>query len=178
MSLRRLSLISKLTFSVCVISVVRLVVLSRLEAYDVTWNYVNAAIWSAAEPSMGVIAVCVPSLRPLIALVWKGRHRSAPAAMNGARTSASPYSSRIMWASCGKDQVQLVRRFTQLEDLLPTGDRDHWGHKANVHGGKCRSTAKSEEVSYVGTKVRLGGIRVKNEVIITSHVWDYKDHLY
>lgn len=28
-------------FSVCIISVVRLIVLSRLEAYDVTWNYVN-----------------------------------------------------------------------------------------------------------------------------------------
>lgn len=37
-------------FSVCFISIIRLVVLSRLHEFDVTWNYVNAAIWSAAEP--------------------------------------------------------------------------------------------------------------------------------
>lgn len=57
--------------SVCIISIVRLIVLSRLEEFDVTCecpflrtflikligrhlgNYVDAAIWSAAEPAMG-----------------------------------------------------------------------------------------------------------------------------
>lgn len=47
---------------VCIISIIRLVVLSRLASVDVTWNYVNSAIWSAAEPSMGVISACTPSL--------------------------------------------------------------------------------------------------------------------
>ena len=37
-------------FSVCFISIIRLVVVARLHDFDVTWNYVNAAIWSAAEP--------------------------------------------------------------------------------------------------------------------------------
>ncbi|KAI4133647.1 MAG: hypothetical protein LQ341_006147 [Variospora aurantia] len=43
---------------VCIISIIRLVVLSRLHHADVTWNFVNSAIWSAAEPCMGVVSAC------------------------------------------------------------------------------------------------------------------------
>ncbi|MCJ1259543.1 hypothetical protein MMC24_007381 [Lignoscripta atroalba] len=39
---------------VCVVSIVRLVVLDRLEQVDVTWNFVDAAIWSAIEPTIGI----------------------------------------------------------------------------------------------------------------------------
>lgn len=53
--------------SVCIISIIRLVVLSRLENDDVTWNFVNSAIWSAAEPCMGVIsAVSAPSSKATV----------------------------------------------------------------------------------------------------------------
>ncbi|MDI1490806.1 MAG: hypothetical protein OHK93_002010 [Ramalina farinacea] len=51
---------------VCIISIIRLIVLSRLSDADVTWNYVDSAIWSAAEPCMGVISACIPSLHPLV----------------------------------------------------------------------------------------------------------------
>ena len=166
------------TSSVCVVSIVRLVVLSRLEAYDVTWNYVNAAIWSAAEPSMGVIAACIPSLRPLFALVWKGSHRGPFVDSNGDQTYASSNSSRSIWPSHGKDEAQPVGRFRRLEDLLSSGDRGRWGHEANIDGGKRQGTTSSEEVGLGNMNDRMGGIRVKNEIIITSHVWDYKDRLY
>ncbi|KAG6993905.1 hypothetical protein G7Y79_00049g084650 [Physcia stellaris] len=46
---------------VCFISIIRLIVVARLHDFDVTWNYVNAAIWSAAEPCRRVFHLYVPS---------------------------------------------------------------------------------------------------------------------
>ncbi|KAL8636285.1 MAG: hypothetical protein Q9228_006308, partial [Teloschistes exilis] len=42
-------------------------------------NYVPAATWSAAEPSVAVVSACLPSLRPLfVRIVWGGNHRPKP----------------------------------------------------------------------------------------------------
>jgi len=166
------------TNSVCVISIVRLIVRSRLGEYDVTWNYVNAAIWSVAEPSMGVIAACIPSLRPLISLVWKGSHRGPTMVSKSAQATNSSDSSRMIWPVRGKDDVQPVGGFTRLEDPNSGSDRDRWGHEANAQGGKYQETTGSNEIDLEEMNPGAGGIRVKKEVTVTSHAWDYKDRLY
>ncbi|KAG8525603.1 uncharacterized protein KY384_009247 [Bacidia gigantensis] len=74
---------------VCIISIIRLVVLSRLTSVDVTWNYVDSAIWSAAEPSMGVISACLPSLRPLVSILLRGTVRGLGVSKYGLGSSAT-----------------------------------------------------------------------------------------
>ena len=165
------------TPSVCVISIVRLIVLARLEAYDVTWNYVNAAIWSAAEPSMSVIAACLPSLRPLIALALKGTHRGPTLiSKKSAQATSSSGSSRVIWPARTVEDAEPAGGFTRLEETAIGRDRDRWGQcETAVRGGKRQSTSTFNEI---GMEEMNSGIRVKNEITITSHVWDYKDRVY
>ena len=152
--------------------------LSRLEKADVTWNFVNAAIWSAAEPSMGVIAACIPSLRPLIALLWKGSHRGPTMASKTLQDTSSSSSSKMKWTVHGNDDAQPTTGFARLQDSPSSGNFDRWGHEASIHGGKRKGTINSDEVYLEEMNAGQNGIRVKNEITITSHAWEYKDRLY
>ncbi|KAL2036834.1 hypothetical protein N7G274_010377 [Stereocaulon virgatum] len=166
---------------VCVISIIRLIVLSRLYDADVTWNYVNAAIWSAAEPSMGVIAACIPSLRPLVAYSWRGIHKDPTILTKKSdQATTSSGSSRMMWPSRvhGED---LVGGFTRLEEgrLRRDQTQDRWGHDVNVRGGKSNRASNVEgNVSLEELNSHHTGIRVKNEVTVTSTAWNYKDKVF
>lgn len=52
---------------VCVASVVRFYFLEGIdEGMDPTWVNVNAGIWSAVEPSIGVVSACLPIMGPLL----------------------------------------------------------------------------------------------------------------
>ena len=163
--------------SVCIISIVRLIVLARLEAYDVTWNYVNAAVWSAAEPSMGVIAACLPSLRPFVALVLKSTHRGPTViSKKYPQASDSSGSSKSIWPSRTAEDAEPAGGFTRLEDTAIGRERDQRGkNETAVRGGKRHSTNTFNEI---GLEEMNSGIRVKNEIIVTSHAWDYKDRVY
>ncbi|KAL2058653.1 hypothetical protein ABVK25_001381 [Lepraria finkii] len=166
---------------VCIISIIRLIVLSRLYDTDVTWNYVNAAIWSAAEPSMGVIAACIPSLRPLVAFLWRGSHKGRTLfSKKSAQATTSSGSSRMVWPTRNHGE-DLVGGFTRLEEGRRPRDQcqDRWGHDVNVHGGKNNGAANEEEdVSMEELNPTDTGIRVKSEVTVTSIAWDYKDKVF
>jgi hypothetical protein len=144
-------------------------------------NYVNAAIWSAAEPSMGVIAACIPSLRPLVVYSWRAIHKSPTIlTKKNAQATTSSGSSRILWPSRvhGED---LVGAFTRLEEgRLPRDqNQDRWGHDVNVRGGKSNRTSNVEgNVTLEEPGPHDTGIRVKNEVTVTSTAWDYKDKVF
>ncbi|KAF4977817.1 hypothetical protein FZEAL_5724 [Fusarium zealandicum] len=54
-------------FSVCIASAVRLHYLIIFESsVDTTWHMGDVAIWSSAEPSVGIISVCLPSFKPFL----------------------------------------------------------------------------------------------------------------
>ncbi|KAL6720706.1 hypothetical protein ACLMJK_002631 [Lecanora helva] len=160
---------------VCVISIVRLIVLSRLSAYDVTWNYVNAAIWSAAEPSMSVIAACLPSLRPLAALVWRGTYRGPTFIAKSSQATDSSTSSNLVLSPRGKEDVQRPGKFRRLQETFTGYDRDRWGHETAVQGGPRQGSTAFDDVDLEELN---SGIRVKNVVTVTSHPWDYKDRVF
>ena len=77
----------------------------------------------------------------------------------------------------GRDE-ELVGGFTRLEDGMRRDlSRDRWGHDVNVHGGRRNGRSRGEdEVSL--QEVRSTGIKVKQEITVTSEAWDYKDRLY
>ncbi|KAI4268121.1 MAG: hypothetical protein L6R38_007957 [Xanthoria sp. 2 TBL-2021] len=159
---------------VCIISIIRLVVLSRLENEDVTWNYVNSAIWSAAEPCMGVISACLPSLRPLVALMTRGTHRAPKIGGKSAQATTSSGSSRVVWRRKDTDHG---KHFSRLEDSV--AEQARWGHDVTVKGGRETDHGSSENISLQEINVPPGQIKVKEEIVVTSTDWlDYKDRVY
>lgn len=184
-------------YSVCIISIIRLIVLSRLADVDVTCkytysqpqgssnrsigNYVNSAIWSAAEPSMGVISACIPSLRPLVSLLTRGTTRGVGVSKT-TKTSAQDASSgvsRMVWRSPRIGDDGRDGYFERLDDSTEAGNRPQWGHETNVRGGKVAGRGAEDEISLEEMNVPAGGIRVKDEVRITSSDWlEYKDKVF
>ncbi|KAJ4406647.1 hypothetical protein N0V82_010070 [Gnomoniopsis sp. IMI 355080] len=53
-------------FLACIVSIIRMVFLSKIDYNDVTFTSVPAVLLSAVEPSLAVVLACVPLLRPLI----------------------------------------------------------------------------------------------------------------
>ncbi|KAL1848500.1 hypothetical protein Daus18300_013601 [Diaporthe australafricana] len=59
-----------LGFLTCIISVYRMKTLKvAAESTDPSWDNTDAAVWSFIELSIGVLAACLPTLRPLFALI-------------------------------------------------------------------------------------------------------------
>ncbi|KAL8677165.1 MAG: hypothetical protein Q9224_000751 [Gallowayella concinna] len=159
--------------SVCIISIIRLVVLGRLENEDLTWNFVNSAIWSAAEPCMGVISACLPSLRPLVALITRGTHRAPKEGGANVQGTNSSGSSRMVWRRRDSGQGK-AGQFSRLDDPTP-----RWGHDVTVKGGRDTEHGSEENISLQEINVPQGQIKVKEEIVVTSTDWlEYKDRVY
>ncbi|KAL8859341.1 MAG: hypothetical protein Q9178_004279 [Gyalolechia marmorata] len=159
---------------VCIISIIRLVVLSRIENVDVTWNFVNSGIWSAAEPCMGVICACIPSLRPLVASLTHGTHR--PPDMRGGK-SAQAYtsngSSGMIWRRKASENG---KRFSRLED--PFAEQARWAREVTVKGGRDTELGSVENLSLQEINVPAGQIQVMEEIVITRDWLEYNDRVY
>ncbi|KAL8974748.1 MAG: hypothetical protein Q9197_001010 [Variospora fuerteventurae] len=170
---------------VCIISIIRLVVLSRLHHADVTWNFVNSAIWSTAEPCMGVVSACIPSLRPLVALITRGTHKVR--SQSSDRTSSSGAYSKAVWGresggESGDDSGDGLH-FQRLTN--PLANKHHasrWGRNVSVRGGKDMERGGlggGDEVSLQEMNVPEGQIKIKEEITITSSDWlEYDDRVY
>ncbi|KAI4218473.1 MAG: hypothetical protein LQ349_008701 [Xanthoria aureola] len=59
----------------CTASVVRVVVLSRTKPEDITHGLGASSIWTTGEQSVGITCACLPTIRPLIARIWKGAQK-------------------------------------------------------------------------------------------------------
>lgn len=153
---------------VCIVAIVRLVVLSRLNKADITWNYVNATVWTSCEAAMGVVSTCLPSLRPLWSFVWKGS--CCGRTRKSTQGSTSTTSSKIMWRSMTGNEDKNLGNFTRLAD----GERpiQYKVKRTNTHG---------EPHETIGDDIPLPerGIRVKTEItLISSERIDYEDRLF
>ncbi|KAL9606495.1 MAG: hypothetical protein Q9179_000360 [Wetmoreana sp. 5 TL-2023] len=143
-----------------------MVVLSRLEQQDVTWNYINAGIWSALEPSMAVICACIPSLRPLFSL-------SAHTLRNVASASRSKLASttgKKTWP--GSRSRVSDGMFSQIDEQLD--DTRPLGHGVSVRGGRVNDVEADAEAM----ELPPHGIQVKTEVTVRTDRLEYQDHLF
>lgn len=167
---------------VCVCSIIRLVVLSRLQDADLTWNYINAAIWTATEPSMGVISACLPSMRPLFTRIFSGTYRG-PTFKSTRGKSAQDYGSgtsgRYMWSDSKGSTVD-SRSFSRLEDVAnDSNDNTLWGFNVLVHGGKNSNGNPSDQVSLEEMQTPARRIKVRTEVtLISTQRFEYRDQLF
>lgn len=96
-----------------------------------------------------------------------------------AQATGSSVSSRMIWPARGtQDETTPAGGFTRLEDPISNSDKDRWGRDVNVRGGKNKGTTGADEISLEEINTSHRGIRVKNEITITTEAWDYKDRLY
>ena len=168
----------KLKDSVCAVSIVHIKILSDLHEQDLTWNYVDASIWSAAEPSIGVVSASLPSLRPLFArLIWgrKYQPRHLP--------HASDRSLTTSWRSGNKDAgIYDGGSFDQLRETDGGVGGRPWVHNVAVTGGKIGVEGSEEYRLGSGDsgshyEVPDKGIRVRTTVTVTERV-DWQDDLF
>ena len=59
---------------VVIVAIVRVVVMSQIAIVDITWEFVDAALWTAGEPSIAVTSASLPILRSL--WIWNRRKRT------------------------------------------------------------------------------------------------------
>ena len=129
---------------------------------------------------MGVVSACIPSLRPLVFMVIRGTTRGlGVTGLGSARDilTTSSGSSRTAWK--GRADVNSNGLFTRLDDPRDTS-KTQLGHDVEVqggHGGGGRG--REDEISLEIMDPPAEGIRVKDEVVVTSSDWiDYKDEVY
>ncbi|KAL8925928.1 MAG: hypothetical protein Q9208_003241 [Pyrenodesmia sp. 3 TL-2023] len=61
----------------CIIAIVRLLsAIVHIDDVDFSWHITNTLIWTAAECGVGVISVCLPTLRPILSALFPKRFGS------------------------------------------------------------------------------------------------------
>ncbi|CRG87514.1 hypothetical protein PISL3812_04532 [Talaromyces islandicus] len=76
---------------VCIASIMRLVSVMRQSTdADVSWNWVNQAIWATVEADLAIVSACLPTLRPVWLAVRRKLFGSQPS-----NTSADPSSAWV-----------------------------------------------------------------------------------
>ena len=134
-------------------------------------NYVDAAIWTACEPAMGVVSACLPSLRPLWSLAWKGSWRGPTR-----KSAQGNTSSTSVWRSLSGTDDKDLRSFTRLEDAEGL---NQWGTNATIHGGRRNPNhGEPQELSPDFIPLPERGIMVKREILISTSVLEYQDRLF
>ncbi|KAL8888010.1 MAG: hypothetical protein Q9205_002299 [Flavoplaca limonia] len=152
---------------VCVVSIVRLVILANVDQADITWNYVPAATWSAAEPSVAVVSACLPSLRPLfVRVIWGGTHRPKP--------TTPPRQSVLSWRSKSVGGGGTQGSFNRLQELSSDGTQSPWRQNS-----VAVMAGKGDEEHGENDEVPWNRIRAKTEVVWTiSERVDWKEDLF
>ena len=114
-------------------------------------SFVHPALWTAAEPSIGVVSACLPSLRPLLTkLLWGRSYR--PKMLAGSHDSGS-------------------RRFERLDDSF---NGNKWTNNVVI-----KRDDDEYEFGERGrmSLVPQDGIRVRTTVTVTEGV-DWQDDLF
>ncbi|KAL8948387.1 MAG: hypothetical protein Q9222_005428 [Ikaeria aurantiellina] len=173
--------------TVCAVSIVRLVVLANVDQSDITWNYVPAATWSAAEPSIAVVSACLPSLRPLfVRIVWGGTHRPKPPPLPSHRPSIHSWRSTKHKSGTGTQGS-----FNRLQELSSDGGGggrpQPWRtNSVAVFGGRDKRRGSANDDAFEegsdgggGEAVPWNRIRAKTEVVVNiSERVDWQDDLF
>ncbi|MCJ1274922.1 hypothetical protein MMC21_002720 [Puttea exsequens] len=170
---------------VCAVSIARMIVFSKADPADVTWNFVGVANWSAVEPCVGVIGACIPSLRPLFTVLFRQPFdKSAKGASSSSGSGSHPSSHG--W-NTGDDK----RPFSPLHDErgnelrnFENALRSHdyivpEGRWKDMHRYSARIVDWRPEDGEEQQPPPLKGIRVRTDIVLSrSDPLPYNDRLF
>ncbi|RAK95953.1 uncharacterized protein BO80DRAFT_417794 [Aspergillus ibericus CBS 121593] len=116
----------------CVFGLVRLgTMISERNSVDATWALANVAIWSTAEPCLGITAACLPTLRPLFAVVYGSLTTSGKSVTGSRGTGAGTGTGRQSGNFGGHDDFQPLSEATVDADIEAL-ERDSVGSRTQV----------------------------------------------
>ena len=107
-------------YRICVLSVVRVVAISKLDFADATYNIVLDNIMSALEPTLGVINACLPLLQPIIPKVSETKIVTWFRSLTTLRSSGTGLSKTVSKQPSGESKSHHFERLTP--DLYPLSD--------------------------------------------------------
>lgn len=140
---------------------------------------------------MGVIAACLPSLRPLLAAAVNRNHmepnssvgtsRSRPPALctapsdDSMQSLSSTRSTRLV---PGKGKVAEFNTYPVFSSVKQIPGQ-HMGHNNVIQGGMHpRAAGSVEHTSLAPLTGELGGIVVTDEILITHQDWTYNSKIF
>ncbi|MCJ1265139.1 hypothetical protein MMC22_005014 [Lobaria immixta] len=145
----------------CFASIMRLILVLRIDAADETWTIATPLLWGLLEIGVGVVSACIPSLMPLFLLVL-GKKR---------------YSGREeLYTKYGGENLRSDKsKFNRVVDLglpapLPEG--------LALSPSKGNTHSDSEDIWLVHGRSRTGDILVTNQIVQVSHPTSRGEHWF
>jgi hypothetical protein len=111
---------------VCLISIIRLVIVSRLDFSDVPWQFSVVAYWSAVEVNLAIICACLTTLKPLVARFFPKLLGSTADPTHGPTTGTHQARGTIVGgaATAQRHTAPDGRSFVHLDDESLKSDED------------------------------------------------------
>ncbi|EAW15034.1 putative integral membrane protein [Aspergillus clavatus NRRL 1] len=140
----------------CIISALRISVLSTMDFVDITFTIPLANIFSGIEPCLAVVLASIPMMRPLLT-----RSAYSPEASGGKTSSPSDAAK----PSSGEDKFQPLHDETSQLWLRPAGPKHYAGIAVQDAASTENLNTNSAREETVETRRRngSGGITVKQE---------------
>lgn len=126
--------------SVVFTSIYRFTTLFKFHPADITWTLAESCTWCLIESSSGIISACMPTLRPLVAMIT-----SSLGSHHGSRFSR-PTKTKTSYGGNGRSGLSL----RPADELLA---------KTNVH----LQTTRPDDCS--GDEVPLNSIMVRHDMM-------------
>ncbi|MCJ1286890.1 hypothetical protein MMC26_006236 [Xylographa opegraphella] len=116
---------------IVIVSIVRVVILNGLEEVDITWEFVNAGLWTSVEPAIGVCSACLPIMRSL----FIRRRNTSNVASPRSEAKRSVHSALSVRSTKMPDKEHRVGSFTShmpLNELSADGELP-WGNHVSIY---------------------------------------------
>lgn len=124
--------------SICIISLLRVITVANWNMNDITYSASDVSVYSVLEPTLGIINVCLPTIRPaMLALAGKDpRKGHSVTGYSSGKNSSWNYQSRGSGAASKRTRLHGSvedTEFDRLDDEFPLTTR--------VEGAGARSDA-------------------------------------
>ncbi|KAL8709212.1 MAG: hypothetical protein Q9225_007482, partial [Loekoesia sp. 1 TL-2023] len=98
---------------------VRLIQLITNKTMDVTWSLGIVSVWSTAEPNLGIVSACMPTMKPLLRrfLPQTKSRKAGGSKQSGSSSSKRHPSATTSFGSSGFDRLKIGRAHQQFREL-------------------------------------------------------------
>ncbi|CAL8584100.1 hypothetical protein XPA_009705 [Xanthoria parietina] len=155
----------------CIISLVRFVQLITNANMDATWSLGIVSIWSTAEPNLGIVSACLPTMKPLLRrFLPQSKTRSAKASKQSGESSEPkkvPSATTESFGSSGFNKFKGGRsQFRELDDdvAVEEEERDDDEAALAVRGTQTHISSTTEVREDGGAGIPLNVIEVKTNL--------------
>ncbi|KAI4225425.1 MAG: hypothetical protein L6R36_003909 [Xanthoria steineri] len=155
----------------CIISLVRFVQLITNANMDATWSLGIVSVWSTAEPNLGIVSACLPTMKPLLRrFLPQSKTRSAKASKQS-RENSEPKkevpsaTTTESFGSSGFNKFKGGRsQFRELDDDVAVEEEEEERDDEDVLRGTQTHISSSEVRGGGGAGIPLNVIEVKTNL--------------